>query len=58
MENDIILMKDGAVRIRPGSIGVREKTILSVTVFSVFFLLILIAGSFIGQDSLYVDPTG
>lgn len=55
MGNDTITIKDGAVRIHNGAIGVREKTILSIVVFSIFFVAILIAGSLIGKDSLYVN---
>ncbi len=36
-------------------IGIREKTILSISVFSFFFAAILIAGSLIKEDSLYVE---
>ena len=37
------------------NLGVREKTILSILAFGFFFIAILIWGSFIKADNLYVD---
>ena len=37
------------------NLGVREKTILSILAFGFFFIAILIWGSFINADNLYVD---
>lgn len=37
------------------NLGVREKTILSILAFGFFFIAILIWGSFIKVDNLYVD---
>lgn len=37
--------------------GVREKTIFSIGLFIFFFVAILVWGSFIGEDNLYVDLT-
>ena len=36
-------------------IGIRERTILSTTIFGLLFAAVLIAGSQIGEDSLRVD---
>lgn len=56
MENDIII-KDGTTRLRGGILGIREKTILSISIFTLFFIVLLITGSLIGEKSLYVDLT-
>ena len=37
------------------NLGVREKTIFSIGLFVFFFIAILVWGSFIGEDDLYVD---
>ncbi len=37
------------------NLGVREKTIFSIGLFIFFFVAILVWGSFIGEDNLYVD---
>ncbi|WP_455544452.1 ABC transporter permease [Intestinibacter sp.] len=37
------------------NLGVREKTIFSIGLFVFFFVAILVWGSFIGEDNLYVD---
>lgn len=55
MENDNIMLRSSSVRLHEGVLGIRERTILSIGIFSAFFTAILIAGSLIGEDSLYVD---
>lgn len=55
MKNDIITIKNEPFRIRAEIFGIRERTILSISVFTVFFLVILVSGSLINEDSLYVD---
>ena len=40
-----------------GFLGIREKTILSTSIFMVFFIIILIAGSLINERLLFVDLT-
>ena len=57
MENDNIMSRGSSVRLHEGILGIREKTILSIVIFSAFFTMILIAGSLIGEHSLYVDLT-
>lgn len=57
MENDTIIIKDGTPRLREGRFGIRERTIFSISVFTAFFIVILIAGSLIREDALYVDLT-
>ena len=55
MENDTIMINDGTPRLREGILGIREKTIRLISVFTIFFIAILIAGSLINENSLYVD---
>ena len=55
MENDTIITSGGSPRLREGRLGIRERTILSISIFAVFFTAILIAGSLIGEDALYVE---
>ena len=55
MENDTVMINDGTPRLREGIFGIRERTILSISIFTVFFIIILIAGSLISKNFLYVD---
>ncbi len=48
---------NNAPRIREGFFGIREKTILSISVFTVCFTVILIAGSLIDENALFVELT-
>ncbi|MBN7773623.1 ABC transporter permease [Clostridium aminobutyricum] len=50
-------MKGGGIRLGAGTIGIREKSILSIIVFIVFFTFLLIAGSLIKENELFVDLT-
>ena len=49
------ISQNGGLRLGEGSLGIREKTILSISSFTIFFFGILIAGSLIYENSLYVD---
>lgn len=55
MENDTILIKDDTPRLHEGILGIRERTILSISIFTVFFAVILITGSLINVNLLFVD---
>lgn len=55
MENDATMINDEAPRIREKTLGIREKTILSISLFTICFMAVLIAGSLINKNSLYVD---
>ncbi len=55
MEHDAIIINKNAPALREGLIGVRERTILSISVFTGCFLVILIAGSLINEKSLLVN---
>ena len=55
MENDTILINGNTPRLREGILGIRERTILSISIFTAFFAVILITGSLINENSLYVD---
>lgn len=41
------------IQIKP--IGIRERTIFSICAFTTFFIMILVVGSFINTNDLYVD---
>ena len=55
MENETIIINDGTTRLSEGTFGIRERTILSISVFTAFFIVILIAGSLMNENLLYVD---
>ncbi|MHC1721852.1 MAG: ABC transporter permease [Aminipila sp.] len=57
MDNSIIINKNGTTRLGEKNFGVREKTILSISILSIFFIVILVVGSLINENSLYVDLT-
>jgi peptide/nickel transport system permease protein len=58
MENDdTIIIKDGVARLHTRTVGMREKTLISIGTFSIFFVAVLIIGSLINEDFLYVDLT-
>ncbi|QHI71114.1 ABC transporter permease [Aminipila terrae] len=57
MRNSTIVVKDETIKLHKRIFGIREKTILSISVLSVFFILILVVGSLINENSLYVDLT-
>jgi peptide/nickel transport system permease protein len=55
MANETIMINDGTLRSHEGILGIREKTILSIGAFTIFFIAILIIGSLINENLLYVD---
>ncbi|QAT42673.1 ABC transporter permease [Aminipila luticellarii] len=57
MENHAVIKKTEKAEPVKERFGIREKTITSIVILSVFFIAILVAGSLIHTNSLYVDLT-
>ena len=55
MKKNTTLINHRTPHLKKGFLGIREKTIVSISVFTIFFIAILITGDLFKENTLYVD---